>query len=124
MQRLLTYRFIRYSGVGIIGTATHFLCMIVLVEWGHTSPVLATSVGATVGAIVNYVLNHQFTFSSSRSHQVAFPRFAAIAILGIILAALIVKLGVLIGLHYVLSQIVASICILLLGFLLNKYWTF
>ncbi len=98
--------------------------MIGLVELVHVSPVLATVAGATMGAIVNYILNYQFTFSSRRSHQLAFPRFVAIAILGILLAAIIVKLGEIIGLHYLLAQIVASICILLSGFLLNKYWTF
>jgi hypothetical protein len=67
--------FIRYAGVGAVGTAVHYGTLIALVQGLGANAVVASTAGFIVGAFVNYALNHQFTFASDRAHRVALPRF-------------------------------------------------
>jgi putative flippase GtrA len=86
---------------------------------------MASTLGAVGGALVNYGLNHRFTFASGRSHATALPRFAAIAAVGIAVngAVMALLLGPF-GAHYVVAQVVATGAVLVVGFLANRTWTF
>ena len=123
--RHLANRFTRFAGVGAIGTAGHYVTLIVLVDVLGVGAVLASSAGFLVGATINYILNYRFTFRSDRSHASTAPRFFAIALGGFFLNGAAMSLLVdRIGLHYILSQIVATGTILIWTFLANYYWTF
>ena len=126
-SQIRTYRqLIAYGAVGSFGTLTHYTILFLLVE-GFGSQVLpATSIGVVAGAIVNYLLNFKFTFKKQNySHQHAAPRFLLSAVLGFFINFLVVWLGeVVIGFHYVLSQILASGAVFWTGFAINKWWTF
>jgi putative flippase GtrA len=85
----------------------------------------ASAAGALLGAWINYTLNYHFTFRSSKRHREAALKFAAIAVVGILLNTVFMWVGIeLIGAHYLLSQIVTTGLVLICSFAGNRYWTF
>ncbi|MCB9570203.1 MAG: GtrA family protein [Myxococcales bacterium] len=122
---LLTAPFIRYTGVGAIGTLIHYLILITSVEWLGASAPIGAALGATGGAFVNYWLNYHFTFVSARRHRETLSRFLVVAALGIGLSWLLVRLATdALGIHYFVGQLAATLAVLVLGYLLNRSWTF
>jgi len=118
-------QFIRYVGAGAVGTAAHYAVLIALVQIMSTPAVAASTAGALVGALINYALNHRFTFASSRAHRMALPRFLAIAGLGIVLnAAVMWAVLVVVPSHYLFAQVAATAAVLFVGFVANRRWTF
>jgi len=118
-------QFVRYAGAGVIGTAAHYAVLVALVQGGEVGVVAASTAGAFVGAGVNYLLNHRFTFASTESHGRALPRFAAVAAGGIALNALVLaSMLALVGPHYLVAQVVATLVVLVAGYLANRAWTF
>lgn len=120
MKQLLTFGI-----VGSIGTACHYAVLVILVELAAAHPVVSSSLGFAIGAIVNYGLNYRYTFRSSQPHSRAFSRFAAVACCGALLNALLVYglVGPL-GIHYLLAQFIATAAVVLVNFLLSKFWAF
>ena len=116
--------FLRYSAVGAIATAAHYLVLIACVEWGHWPAFIASGAGAVVGAQVAYAGNRWFTVAHTGAVRTSWPRFQATALLGGLLGMAIVALGVRLGLHYVLAQVVATLLGLVLTFAINRVWTF
>jgi len=86
--------------------------------------VAASTAGAIVGAGINYFLNHRFTFASEQSHRRALPRFAAVAAAGVVLNALVLAAVLALAPHYLVAQVVATLAVLLAGYLVNRTWTF
>ncbi|MEO9136010.1 MAG: GtrA family protein [Casimicrobiaceae bacterium] len=118
-------QFFRYAGAGAIGTAAHFTVLVALVQLGGANAIAASTAGAAVGAVVNYAINHRFTFSSRKSHVLALPRFLAVALAGlalnaIVLAAMLAATDV----NYVVAQLVATGAVLGITYLSNRAWTF
>lgn len=111
--------------VGAIGTLAHYATLILLVEIGTLHPTAATTLGFGVGALANYLLNHRYTFKSTKAHRDSGPKFALIAIGTGLLNTIIVHAGVdILGLNYLLVQVVATATVFLLNFVLNSLWTF
>jgi len=110
-----------YGAAGAIGTACHFVVLFVTVHL--IGPVLASTLGAVIGCIVNYALARQLVFASTDSYTRTFPRFASVAILGIAVNASIIMAFV-DTLPLVLNQALASATVLLVGYALNNRWTF
>lgn len=118
-------QFSRYAGAGALGTAAHYATLIMLVQGGVVTPVVGSTLGAIVGALLNYVLNYHYTFRSRRTHAHALPRFAAIAAAGIVLnTAVFALLLAVVGTHYLVAQVVATLAVLVFGYCANRRWTF
>ena len=118
-------QFISYAGTGAVGTAVQYAVLIALVQLASVPAVVASTAGALVGALINYVLNHRFTFASRRAHRMALPRFFAIAVVGVLLnAAMMAAILAMVPAHYLLAQVAATVVVLLVGFLANRKWTF
>jgi len=118
-------QFVRYAGAGAIGTAFHYAVLIALVQLARFDAVVASTAGAVAGAVVNYTLNHRFTFASEKPHTRALPRFALVAAAGVALnAAVMTSVLYLAGPHYLLAQVAATGAVLAAGFLANRAWTF
>jgi len=118
-------QFLRYAGAGATGTLVHYAVLVALVQLANAAPVPASTAGAVAGAVINYGLNHRFTFASSKAHRTALPRFALIALAGVVVNALV--LGALLtlpGLNYVVAQLLATVAVLVGGYLMNRAWTF
>jgi len=113
--------FLLYGGAGTVGTAFHF--GVLFAALSLMGPVLASTLGAIVGCIVNYILARQFVFASTESYRQSFPRFVTVAVVGIAVNAAVIKafVGVL---PIVINQAIASGTVLLLGYSLNRCWTF
>lgn len=121
----LLIQFSRFAVVGAIGTAAHYALFLTLVAGWGTDPVAASTVGALLGALVNYVLNRHYTFRSARRHREALPRFFSVAGVGLMFnSGLMLILVEGLGMHYLSSQVIATLGMLLLNFTVNRNWTF
>lgn len=118
-------QFLAFTGVGAVGTAGHYLTLVMLVEGLHQDPVLSTSLGFLVGALINYILNYKYTFSSNNPHGQTLLRFFIVALIGALVNSGIMFLGATrLGFNYMLIQIVATAVVLVQNFILNRLWTF
>jgi len=120
VQRYLNV-FLRYAGIGIIGTTAHFVVLFLMV--GLTIPVVASTLGAITGCVTNFRLSRFYVFAAQPGQLFIFPKFATIAIGGIAInATVIFTLTPLFPL--IISQIISSGIVLVTGFLLNSAWSF
>ena len=118
-------QFVRYAIAGAAGTAVHYLVLIALVQAASLSAVPASTAGAVAGALVNYRLNHRYTFESDQAHGRALPRFALVALAGIAVnAAVVAAMIAFVSPNYLLAQVAATAVVLVSGFLVNRAWTF
>lgn len=107
-----------------MGTALHYAVLILLVTGFDCDPAMGAMAGATCGAAFNYWLNHRFTFRSDRPHREALPRFLLMAGMGILLNGIIVKVLTLATVNFLVSQVGATLIILIMNFFLSKVWIF
>ena len=118
-------RLFRYGLVGASGTALHYAILVSLVELSGVDPVVATTVGAFFGALLNYHLNYHWTFSSRRPHREALSRFLLVAGSGLALNTALMALLV-DGLHwpYLPAQLGVTALVFFWTYLANALWSF
>lgn len=123
---VLLRQFVTFAVVGGVSTACHFFVLFALHEWVHIGVVPATSAGAAVGAVVNYVLNRRITFVASGAGAGAILRFSLVAITGLGLnsGSMAVLEHIVPQIHYLLRQCVVTGLVLLYSFTMNRLWTF
>jgi putative flippase GtrA len=115
----------KFTLVGAFGTVVHYAILIVLVEKAGAGPVVGSSAGAVAGAFVNYFLNYYFTFRSKRRHIEAIVQFYVVAATGFLLNAIFMwLLANLLGVYYLLAQLITTGLVLLWNFWINRTWTF
>jgi putative flippase GtrA len=116
---------IKYGTAGAVGTAVQYAILIGLVEAFHGDPVLASTLGAVAGAIVNYLLNYHYTFRSERPHAVSLAKYMVVSALGIALNAVVLAGATTwLGMHYVGAQVLATVIVFFMAFAVNRVWTF
>lgn len=71
--------FIRFALVGLLNTAVGYGVILFLHYKFDFTPAFANLGGYLIGALISYLLNRSFTFSSTRPHSEAIPRFIFIA---------------------------------------------
>lgn len=113
-----------FAVVGLCGTMLHYCVFLGLVVLLEVQPGRSAFVGAAAGACVVYLLNRRYTFDSQRPHAETIPRFAALSILGAVLNGAIVGWLSMIGLHYLLAQMAATVLVLFVNFIVSKKWIF
>ena len=125
LTRTVAIMFLRFAGVGAIGTIAHYVLLVILVEVLGVQPVIGSSFGFLLGAAVNYSLNYRYTFASQKQHTETLPKFYLIAAVGFIFNGLIVHtLATVFEVNYLLAQLVATALVLAWGFTANFLWTF
>ncbi|HEB56200.1 MAG TPA: GtrA family protein [Gammaproteobacteria bacterium] len=118
-------QFILFAMLGGVGTAGHYLTLILLVQLVGLAAVWATTAGFMVGAVMNYFLNYHLTFRSDKAHSETMLKFFIVALVGAGLNMMVMFLGVnILSLFYLLVQVAASFVVLLWTFSANKLWTF
>jgi putative flippase GtrA len=122
-MKTITMQFSCFFIVGAISALIQFSILISLVELLSIKPIWASSSGYISGALINYTLNHYFTFKSNLSHKKSLIRFTLNSLFGLFLNFSLMKIF-LIYYSYILSQIIASGVILFWNFLIHRYWTF
>lgn len=123
--RPLILQIASFAWVGVLATGAHFATLALVVERDLAGPVVASSLGAVVGAIVSYVLNRMFTFESTRTHAGAVPRFMVVAVVafilnGILMDVLVHRLGV----FYLLAQAITTAITMMWTFSGYRIWAF
>lgn len=122
---MLKQQLLRFLMAGGIATACQYATLIVLVEAIRFNEVVASALGYTVGAAVNYILNYHVTFSSKARHLPTLVKFSTIVVLGLGLNTLIMYLcHAVIGVHYMASQLTATAVVLVWNFVGHKCWTY
>ena len=118
-------KFGRFAIIGVVATAVQYAFLIVLVRQLLISPVVASDIGFVVSAVLNYLLNYHVTFRSTRAHTESGPRFVMVAALGLLLNSIIMHVGTeLVGLHHLLSQVVATGAVAVWNFTGHHLWSF
>jgi putative flippase GtrA len=121
----LARQFTRFTGTGFISAIGHYGLLISLVQGFGVEPVRASLAGALLGAWINYAVNYRYTFRSHTRHRESVPKFAVVAGIGLLLNTGFMWLGVhVLAAHYLLSQMLATVLVLLWSFGANRYWTF
>jgi putative flippase GtrA len=124
-QTGLAKQFSRFSLVGIVGTAFHYVVMGFLIEIGGLPTVRASGVGFVTSAIISYALNRKITFATNLAHRKALPRFLAVGAVGMWLNSIAVgALGTHTSRHWLSVQITATLLVLCWNFAANRLWTF
>jgi len=115
----------RYVLIGGLSTALHCCLLVVMVEVWSVSPGLAAAAGALGGALAAYIGNRRLTFASAAAHRQALPRFLIVAAGGALLSGSLVWIGTtLLGMQYLVPQLMATALVLVAGFATNRHWTF
>lgn len=116
---------ISFGLIGVISTLTHVGTLVVLVEWFHLPPMLATTVGFVLAVVVSYGLNYRYTFAAEGSHARYFPKYATVSVGGFLLNTLIMYTTThILEWWYLLGQMVTLLIVPVFNFLCNRYWTF
>ncbi|MEZ5758921.1 MAG: GtrA family protein [Emcibacteraceae bacterium] len=114
--------FIKFTAVGLLSTALHYVVLVILVEMFSLSPVTGTMIGYACGAILNYLLNLRYTFRSDAQHKKAIPKFILMVAAGFIInTSIMYMLGFI---PYLLRQIIATGVVFIWNFIVGKFWTF
>jgi len=120
-------RFGRFLAVGFVSTAAHYLTLWLLVEHAGLNPAPASAVGFVVGLVVNYPLNHRYTFAAAgqRLHARAMQRFAVVVAFGLALNTALMALLTTVWLWpYLAAQVVTTAVCLVVNFLLHGRYSF
>jgi putative flippase GtrA len=122
---VLLSQFGRFLLVGGFSTLLQYLILAFLVQTAGTDPVMASSVGYVLSAVVNYDLNYRLTFRSRVPYFGGMGRFALVHAVGFLLNGMIMAVGTkALGLHYLAAQIAATVVVLFWNFFANRRWTF
>ncbi len=114
----------RYALVGALATAAHYALLSLGVERLGWPAWLGSGAGALLGAQLAFWGNRRYTFNHRGPWPAAWWRFHVSAGLSALLGMALVGLGVVAGLHYLLAQALATLAGLVMGFVLNRRWSF
>jgi len=118
-------RFAIYVAVGAAGTACQYAILVALVQSGLARPVFASSIGAFVGAIINYGLNYRITFNSQAGIARSASRFGLISLASLGLNAVLMHLmTVRFACNYMLAQLASTALVLCFAYSANLLWSF
>ncbi len=116
-----------FLSVGALATGLQYLLTLMMVMAGALSLVAASTLAFLISAAFNYWANARLTFArqgrpaNDRAQQL---RFAAMVALGCALNAMLLRLALSLGLHGVLSQLLATAGVLASNFAISRLWVF
>lgn len=118
-------QFLRFALVGASGTGVQYLVLWVGVTFLGAPAAAASAVGYILGAVVNYLLNHAFTFKRQASHGSAAPRYFALLGVGWCINTGLMTLFVHhLGWNYWIAQIITTGIGLMWNFCGSRWWAF
>ncbi|PAE38018.1 GtrA family protein [Neobacillus sp. YX16] len=124
VSKELFLKFIKYSVVGCISVLIYFLSVFILVELFDKDPIFASTFSFIIMTYISFLLNKKFTFGSDFSYN-QLLRFLVVSAIGFILNFGIMYLVVnILSLHYVIGELITTLIIPIINFILNNYWTF
>jgi putative flippase GtrA len=124
VSKELFHKFLKYSLVGCISIFIYYLSVFVLVELLGNNPLFGTAVSFVIMSYFSFLLNRKFTFGSDFTYD-KLLRFLAVSAIGFTLNFIIMYLVVnVLSLHYSIGEMVTTLVIPIINFILNNYWTF
>ena len=131
-------QFFRYLFVGGIATVVdwgllygfeHFLRILFTGDMMMTaSKYIAAAIGFGGGLLVNYFLSRAFVFNSQRSRannrMGEFLGHALVGVIGLGLTELLIFLGDLLGMHYMIAKVAATVIVFFWNYLARKFWVY
>ena len=114
----------RYAGVGLVATALHYGILVVGVECAAWPPWLSSGYGAAIGAQVAFLGNRWFTFAPGARLGSSWRRFQTTALFGALTGMAIVAGATRLGVHYLPAQMLATALVLVMSFVVNRFWSF
>lgn len=115
----------RFGMVGITATATHITTAMLLVEWAHLEPLKANFFAFSLAVLVSFGGHYHWTFKASTPYSSSFPRFSAIALLGMgFNQTIIFSVVNLLGLDYRFGLAAVIMVVPVISFMANKLWAF
>lgn len=122
---MLSRQAFRYLIVGGLGTAAHLAILALCVEWLQLDVVRASIAGFLAALSVSYVLNHYWTFESTRSHVSSFWRYLTVSVSGLLLnTGMVYTMVEYFHWWYLTAQLTVIFVVPTSNFLLNRYWAF
>lgn len=115
---------LRFLVVGGAATGIQFLLLTLLIELDKTTEVLASALAYVLAATFNYLANYHLTFASKQAHRDTLPKFIITATLGLGINTLIFAIVFFLTAYYLIAQIFATGCTLIINFLLHKFWIY
>ncbi|MCM3690904.1 GtrA family protein [Neobacillus niacini] len=124
VSKELFLKFIKYSIVGCISVLIYFLSVFVLVEHFDKDPIFASTLSFIIMTYISFLLNKKYTFGSHFSYN-QMLRFLVVSAIGFTLNFGLMYLVVnILSLHYVIGELITTLIIPIINFILNNYWTF
>lgn len=115
---------IRFLCCGALATLVHWMVFLFLISglsMPSVAPLLATTLGAVVGAIVNYFLQHHLAFVSQASYQQTALPYLISVLLGFALNALCFALLMQLNVFPLwLTQVLSTACVTVFNFIFYK----
>jgi len=119
-------KFIKFCIVGFSGIFVDFGTTFICKEILKIQKYISNSIGFTLAASTNYVLNRVWTFHSHNPHiGLEFTRFFFIALIGLGINLLIIwTMSGKFKVNFYLAKLVATLLVTTWNFLINAYFTF
>jgi putative flippase GtrA len=120
----VTYQAARFGAVGLLATVVHVTVAIGLVELTGLPVFWANIAAFSVAVVISYAGNHRWTFARDGAHARYFPRFVAIAALGLALSQGIVWGITEGGGDYRIAVLTVALVVPIFGFLASRFLVF
>lgn len=122
---ITTHSFFRFLLVGCISTAAQYIFLITSIELNVLEHQVAVILAYLTGAFVNYTLNKWYTFETRIPHYTAVPKFLIMISTGMLFNSLTFNFfWKIIGLNYIVSQVSATIILIIFNYLVSRLWVF
>lgn len=116
-------RFVRFLGAGATATAAHYATLIALVRFGAAA-LPASAAGSVVGLLAHYFISSRWVFTRVQPQRATFGRFILVGALAFSLNSLLLWIGLALGLHYLVAQVLSTISVMLVNYVIHANWTF
>jgi len=118
-------RTLRFGVVGVLTAVLHYGLLYVGVEALQLSATVASSLGFVVAVIFNYMMHYSWTFGEPAPHGRTLRRYLVMITCGFLINAAVMYAGVhWLVLHYLLTQALALVVVVLWNFVLSNVWVF
>lgn len=124
-QKKLAHQIIRFGGIGVLATLTHFLVLTLSVEALRLVPTFANGIAFCVAVFVTYFGQSYLVFDNKEHSLVKSTKFLSSAFLGLGLNMTIMFVTTnFLEWSYILGFFLSTIIVPAVTFVVNKFWVF
>jgi putative flippase GtrA len=123
-RRSLLGVLVRYGVTGLSSIGADVAVLVLLHSWLDVRLVWATVAGFTVSMVINYLMNHNWTFQAGPDHRRTMSRYAIVVGFNVGSTLLIVLGLTHAGVYYLLSKLVALAINAVVNFTAARFWVF